>query len=249
MPNNTLQHVVILMAMQGEASPFIEHFQMPEHSSGLSPALPFRCFQKTIGGIKVSLLTSGLDKQHQVDNIGCEPATLMAHEAINKLAPDLLISAGTAGGFSAKGAQIGTVYASEKYFIFHDRLVPMPGFDQAGEGCYPSLNVNQLAADLKLETGIVSSGSSLEKNVKDARVIDKHSAVAKEMEAAAIAWVANLYGAPFFALKSITNLVDEDNQSETEFVKHFDVAVAQLTEKLISVVDYLQHKTLSDLSN
>jgi len=125
----------------------------------------------------------------------------------------------------------------------------MPGFEEAAEGCYPALNVNQLAKNLGLKTGVISSGSSLEKNPKDQRVIDKYNAVAKEMEAAAIAWVASLHQTPFFAIKSITNLVDEANQSEDEFIKNFDYSVTALNSKLIDIINYLQDKKISDLGD
>jgi Phosphorylase superfamily len=39
--------------------------------------------------------------------------------------PDLLISAGTAGGFTAQGGAIGDVYIS-KAVMHHDRRIPIP---------------------------------------------------------------------------------------------------------------------------
>jgi 5'-methylthioadenosine nucleosidase len=39
--------------------------------------------------------------------------------------PDLLISAGTAGGFKAQGGAIGNVYIS-KAVMHHDRRIPIP---------------------------------------------------------------------------------------------------------------------------
>jgi len=244
-----IKNISILMAMQDEAAPLINHFEMTEQFDCFAGALPFRCFQKQVGDFTLSVVTSGIDAVNKVDNIGCEPATLMAFESINKLSPDLIISAGTAGGFASKGAQIGTVYASEKHFVFHDRIVPLPGFSDAAVGCFPALNVNTLAKDLGLKTGVISSGSSLEKNPKDQRVIDEHDAVAKEMEAAAIAWVAMLHQVPVVAIKSITNLIDEANQSEDEFIKNFDYSVSTLNKKLLETIDYLQGKIITDLGD
>lgn len=249
MSQESIKNVVILMAMQGEATPLINHFELTENSAYFPGALPFRCFQKKIGNLQVSLVTSGIDATHGVDNIGCEPATLMAHESISKLSPDLLISAGTAGGFASKEARIGTLYTSAKYFVFHDRIVPLPGFSDAAVGCFPALEVSQLTKDLDIKSGVISSGSSLEKNPKDQHIIDQHNAVAKEMEAAAIAWVASLHKTPFFAVKSITNLIDEANQSEEEFIKNFDVSVTALNNKLIELIHYLQNKKITDLAN
>ena len=243
-----IKNVAILMAMQDEATPLINHLEMTEKFDYFDDALPFRCFQKQFENLTISIVTSGIDAINRVDNIGCEAATLMAYESINKLSPDLIISAGTAGGFSSKGAQIGTLYASEKYFIFHDRIVPLPGFRESAVGCFPALNVNKLAKDLCLKTGVISSGSSLEKNPKDQLIIDEHNAVAKEMEAAAIAWVAMLHQVPVFAIKSITNLIDEANQSEDEFIKNFDYSVSTLNKKLLETIDYLQSKKITDLA-
>ena len=243
-----IKKVTLLMAMQQEAQPIIDSLQMVESTSAIHPQLPMRCFQKQIGTINLSLLVSGLDDRHQVDNIGSEAATLMAYEAITQLKPDLLISAGTAGGFAKRGAGIGTIYVSEEHFIYHDRHVPLPGFDQSAIGKYPAARVSRLAKNLHLKTGVISTGSSLEKSDKDVLIIDQHDAVAKEMEAAGIAWVAMLFNVPMMALKSITNLLDEDNKSEAEFVKNLEKASQSLHDKVLELVDYLQNKSVEDLA-
>lgn len=236
------------MAMQQEAQPIIDSLQMIESTSAIHPQLPMRCFQKQIGTLNLSLLVSGIDNRHQVDNIGSEAATLMAYEAITQLKPDLLISAGTAGGFAKRGAQIGTIYVSEEHFVYHDRHVPLPGFDQSAIGKYPAAKVSRLAKNLHLKTGVISTGSSLEKSEKDVLIIDQHDAVAKEMEAAGIAWVAMLFSVPMMALKSITNLLDEDNKSEAEFVKNLETASQSLHDKVLELIDYLQNKSIEDLA-
>lgn len=245
--NKKIDNLVLLMAMQDEAQPTIDNLGLVENTTKLNPLLPMRCFQQSVGSINLSIIVSGLDKRYQVDNIGSEAATLMTYEAISQLKPDLIISAGTAGGFATKGAAIGTLYLSEKHFVYHDRHVPLAGFDHSAVGKYPTLPTTRLAKDLNLKSGVISTGSSLEKNDKDITVIEQHDAVAKEMEAAAVAWVAMLMDTPMFALKSITNLVDQDNQSEHEFVKHFNQASQSLTQKILELVDYLQNKTLQDL--
>lgn len=247
-PERPIKNLVILMAMQEEAQPLIDNLELLENSAALHPKLPMRCFQKKIGSLSLFVVVSGLDKRHKVDNIGSEAATLMAYEAITELQPDLIISAGTAGGFAQKGAQIGTIYISEEHFVYHDRHVPLPGFVESAVGKYPAYPVSRLAKNLHLQCGVISTGSSLEKSDKDIVVIEQHNAVAKEMEAAAIAWVAMLFDTPMFALKSITNLVDEDNKSEQEFINNFKQASHNLTNKLLELIDYLQNKTLQDLT-
>jgi nucleoside phosphorylase len=242
-----IKNIVVLMAMQQEANPIINSLSLIENQTVLSPQLPFKCFQTNFAKSHLTIITSGIDHKNQVDNIGCEAATLMAYESIKQLNPDIIISAGTAGGFSDKGAVIGSIYASENYFIFHDRIVPLPGFRESAIGHFPAHNVNKMASDLLIKTGIMSTGSSLEKNLKEHFILDEHEVVAKEMEAAAIAWVAMLHNIPMFAIKSITNLVDQQNQSEKEFIKNFDYSVKCLHDKLLEVIDYLQGRNLEEL--
>lgn len=235
------------MAMRDEAQPIIDSLELKENAGAFHLQLPMRCFQKKIGSLNFSLVIAGIDDRYQVDNIGSQAATLMAYESITQLQPDLLISAGTAGGFASRGADIGTIYVSEEHFVYHDRHVPIKGFDDSSIGKYPALKVSRLAKNLHLKTGIISTGSSLEKSDKDILVIDEHNAVAKEMEAAGIAWVAMLFNTPMMALKSITNLVDQDNKSEAEFIKNLEYAAKCLHDKILELVDYLQNKTIEDL--
>lgn len=247
-PYTALNKVTILMAMQAEAQPIIDSLQLQENTHALRAELPMRCYQKQVGTIQLSIVVAGIDERHGVDNIGSEAATLMAYEVITQLKPSLLISAGTAGGFAKRGASIGTIYVSEEHFVYHDRHVPLDGFQQSSVGKYPAAKVSRLAKNLHLKTGVISTGSSLEKSDKDIIVIDAHDAVAKEMEAAGIAWVAMLFKVPMMALKSITNLLDEDNQSEQEFVNNLDYASQCLHDKILQMIDYLQNKSLEDLA-
>ena len=62
---------------------------------------------------------------HGVDNVGTVPASLTAYLAIQTLKPDIVISIGTAGGFKAKGGEIGDVYVATA-FANHDRHIPIP---------------------------------------------------------------------------------------------------------------------------
>ena len=58
------------------------------------------------------------------------------------------------------------------------------------------------------QEGVVSSGNSLDFTKEDMERMLRHGVAVKEMEAAAIAWSAHLFGTPMFALKSITDIVD-----------------------------------------
>lgn len=64
-------------------------------------------------------------------------------------------------------------------------------------------------------------------------------AVVKEMEAAAVAWVCQQLSVPFFAIKSITDIVDGDKKSEDEFYSNLDIATESLKIKLTSVINHI----------
>ena len=239
-----MKTITLLFAMEAEAAPFLAHFDFKEKPSLVDAPLPMQGFECQWQTLTLYAYVSGKDPRFQVDNIGCEPATLMAHQALKHTQPDLLITAGTAGGFTQHGAAIGTVYLSHAYFVFHDRHVPLGAFEPAAIGAYPSYRSDDLAKALNLPQGNISSGSSLAKNTQDFRIIEQYNAVAKDMESAAIAWVAQLYQCPLLGIKAITNLVDLNNQSEVEFEKHFSTAVAALTQQLKHVVDYFNQHSL-----
>jgi nucleoside phosphorylase len=149
--------------------------------------------------------------------------------------PDVVISAGTAGGFVAEGGRLGDVYLSSGDFVFHDRRVAIPGFDEAAHGRYPSADVADLATALGAKLGVVSTSNSLDRPDLDIEIMASHGAAVKEMEAAAVAWVCWLAGTPMFAVKSITDLVD----SPTDVVEEFTANLGRATEKLAVAVNDL----------
>lgn len=59
-----------------------------------------------------------------------------------------------------------------------------------------------------LQTGVISSGNSLDYTKQDMDVMVKNEVAVKDMEAAAIAWAADLYNIPWMAIKAITDIVD-----------------------------------------
>jgi nucleoside phosphorylase len=65
-------------------------------------------------------------------------------------------------------------------------------------------------------------------------------AVAKDMEAASVAWVSAMNNIPFAALKVITDLVDGEIATEDEFVTNLRYASNRLSEGILSLVHELQ---------
>lgn len=237
--------LVILCAMQAEADAILSVIPMLEAHSVLDPKLPFRCFGTELGGHKVSLISSGEDTRFNVDWIGMEAASLMAYCAIRDIKADVLLSAGTAGGFVRRGAQIGTVYLSDRQFYCHDHHVPLSGFEHSAQGHFAAHDVRAIAEQLGLPYGPMSSGSSLSNTERDLAQLAQWQIVAKEMEVAGIGLVAHMTQTPLFALKAITNLIDDESSSSAQqFDKNFALACAELTREIVRVVPaYLALRT------
>jgi hypothetical protein len=74
---------------------------------------------------------NGVSTEHSVCRVGTNGATLTGFASISTLKPDLVISGGTAGGFKARGADIGDIFVSTAC-MNHDRRIPLPGYDKWG---------------------------------------------------------------------------------------------------------------------
>ncbi|MBU2646497.1 5'-methylthioadenosine nucleosidase [bacterium] len=232
-------HIALVIAMNSEAAPLIKTLAL-EKKADLFPApLPFELYQGEAAGKRISVIVSGLDREHGVNNVGTQSATLMTYLIIAHLHPDLVINAGTAGGIGEKGCQIGDIYLSESPFCYHDRRIPLPRFDQYGIGSYPSIDTTEMAASLGFKTGRISTGDSLDMTDRDLEMIRSNRAIIKEMEAAAVAWVCRMMDIPMFAVKVITDLIDRQTSTEAQFTANLQLAVNNLRRSILQVIDYL----------
>ena len=231
--------ILICMAMEGEAGPILRALDLAPVPDAFDPRLPFRAFSGHRNGAAVAVTVSGKDPRHGVDNIGTQPAALQAYLSIQAFRPDTVISAGTCGGIEAKGFRIGDVVASSGDFLFHDRVVPIPGFEAYGRGHYPAADASELARDLGLKSGAVASGNALETTARDLAFFDRHGVAAKEMEAASVAWVCWMLDLPLYALKSITDFIDHPSSTAEQFERNFHTAGASLCAQVVRAVDWL----------
>ena len=227
------------MAMEAEAAPLITELGLRPVSKPAEPRLPFQVYQGNSGALKITLSLNGKDARRQVDNIGSEPAALNAYVLCREYAPDLLINAGTAGGFHKHGARIGDIYLSADAFRYHDHRIPIPGFEEYGIGSYPTLDTSALARKLGYKTGVVSTGNSLDYTDSCLKIMDSNQARVKEMEAAGIAWVVELMRVPFFAVKSITDIVDGEHPTAEEFLRNLELANQDLIAAIIRILETL----------
>lgn len=177
--------------------------------------------------IAVTVVCPGKCRVHGVDNIGTVPAAVTAYLAVQALKPDLVISAGTAGGFAGRGAAIGDVFLATA-FANHDRRIPLEAFDAYGVWATDAHPAPKLAAAVGLKSGVVTTGNSLDATDTDLAAMAANGAAVKEMEAAGAVWAAHLFGVPMLALKSVTDIVDGDTPAAEEFVANLSAATAAL---------------------
>ena len=84
----------------------------------------------------------------------------------------------------------------------------------------------RLIEALGLKSGIVSSGNSLNCGPEDRAALEASGASIKEMEGAAIGYVASLFSVPLLAVKAITDIVDGDRVSGTAGLRLLTAAAA-----------------------
>jgi 5'-methylthioadenosine nucleosidase len=145
-----------------------------------------------------------------------------------------------------QGAAIGDVFVSTGK-LHHDRRIPLPGFDKFGIGYSESLPTPNMQKALSLKPGVVTSGDSLDYTQEDMKIMVDHGAAVKEMEAASIAWVAQLFGKPMFCVKAVTDIVDGDRPTNEEFLENLNLAAAHLQDILPKVLDFMAGKKVSEL--
>ncbi len=233
-------NIVIIMAMKGEAKSLLHSLGLCRQREAFPSGIPFEVYQGKLKTARISLVLGGTDPDTQVDNVATVPAALMTYLAIDKFGPDLVLNVGTAGGLADEGCEIGDVYLSSGKFCFHDRRIPLPGFDRYGMGLYPADDTAAIARALQLKTGTISTGNSLDLLAQDLAIIKENKAIIKDMEAAAIAWVCRTLAVPMAAVKAITDLIDEKTPTETQFLDNFSLACTNLHERTVAVLEYLQ---------
>ena len=248
--------ILVLMAMEQEAAPFIaRHGLLPLDAANLPwpNTVAFRAFRGRLGDATVILVWAGKSARFGGNAVGTVPSTISSYAAVLAFTPDLVISAGTAGGFSGcgggSGAAVGDVYLSTKC-VFHDRRIPdalsRDGLEEYGFQHLRSPSLGALARAAGLKRGVVSTSDSLDCTARDRELMVAEGASVKEMEAAAIAWVCKQLGdVPFVALKAITDIVDRESQvsggehasGEAEFYANLQLASVALQQKLTAVVE------------
>lgn len=241
---------LILIAMQTEAQPIIDALGLEEFTENFA-RFPFRAFASLPfkHSYKITLLTSRIDPVFKVDRVATQNAAVMASLGIYGLGmhhfgrPDVVLNAGTAGGFKKAESKIGDVYLIQD-FVYHDRRIPILGFEQFGVGGYRLESIRDISP---LPTAIGSTGNSLditESELKTLSGLAETEPVVKDMEAAAITEVCAGADIPLLSLKSITDLVDGNRPTSEEFLANFQLASIRLREEVVKLLDNLTQESI-----
>jgi 5'-methylthioadenosine nucleosidase len=221
--------------MEQEAAPFIAKQGLRRLSPEEVPwpdTLPFVAYKGDVGGMEVVLVWAGKDERYGCNNVATTASTLSTYTAILAFSPQLVISAGTAGGFRSAGAEIGDVFISTKS-VFHGRRISgSHHYDEYGFGHYRSPPVEVLARKTGCKLGVVSTSDSLDHTPRDLQMMRNEGTSVKDMEAAAIAWVCQTMRVPFIGVKSVTDLVDGEHATLDEFTANLALASERLQDKL-----------------
>ena len=164
-----INHVLFVIAMEQEAQPLLNELHLAKVDN-VYPHAPSILHTGTYKGVEVSVVVNGKCPRYNVDNVGTVPASLSSFLAINQTKPDLVINAGTAGGFKRKGGEIGDSYIGT-IIKNHDRRIQIPGFTDYGIGNYESIACPNLIKSLNLKSGIISTSNSLDHSEMDDKMM------------------------------------------------------------------------------
>ncbi|CAD6245880.1 unnamed protein product [Miscanthus lutarioriparius] len=244
-----ISKVLIVVAMQTEATPLVSKFKLveaPAHESTFPKGAPWVRYHGNYKGLHIDLVLPGKDAVFGVDSVGTVSTALVTSFSIQTLKPDLIINAGTAGGFKAKGASIGDVFLASDV-AFHDRRIPIPVFDMYGIGARKTFAAPNILKELNLKVGKLSTGDSLDMSPHDEEVILSNDATIKDMEGAAVAYVADMFSTPAIFVKAVTDIVDGEKPTSEEFLQNLIAVTAALDLAVTKVVDFISGKHISDL--
>ncbi|KAF6987606.1 hypothetical protein CFC21_005230 [Triticum aestivum] len=244
-----ISKVLVVIAMQTEALPLVTRFQLVEAAADESifpKGAPWTRYHGDYKGLHIDLVWPGKDPLLGVDSVGTVSAALVTYACIQLLKPDLIINAGTAGGFKARGAGIGDVFLASDV-AFHDRRIPIPVFDSYGVGARKTFATPNIVKELNLKVGKLSTGDSLDMSPHDETAILSNEATVKDMEGAAVAYVADLFSTPAIFVKAVTDIVDGEKPTAEEFLQNLISVTMALDQAVMQVVDFISGKCISDL--
>ncbi|KAF7032546.1 hypothetical protein CFC21_043705 [Triticum aestivum] len=230
--------------MQAEMLPLVHRFQLlevPACESIFPKGAPWARYCGNYKGLHIDLVWPGKDPALGVDSVGTLSAALVTYASIQFLKPDLIINAGTASCFKAKGAGMGDVFLASDV-VFHDRRVPIPVLGLYGNGARKTFLTPNMLKELNLKVGKLSTGDSRDMSPHDVLEILSNGATLKDMEGAAVAHVADMFSTPAIFVKAVTEIVDGEKPRAEEFLQNLTAATKALDQAVAEVVNFISGK-------
>ncbi|WP_230684774.1 5'-methylthioadenosine/S-adenosylhomocysteine nucleosidase [Cellulomonas sp. JZ18] len=223
---------VVVTAMGVEATPFLERATSVDDETQVAGA---RRRLLHVGEARVLLVTCG---------IGLVNAATAAALALAEHAPRLVVSAGSAGGMGLQ-VRVGdvvvgasTVYGAADARVFGYALGQVPGMP-ARYDADPGLLAAAAAADphgLTVRTGtILSSDVFVDAERVEPLRTAFPDALACDMESAALAHAAHLFGVPFLSVRGISDLCGPI--AGVDFDAHVDDAAERSATVVLGLLD------------
>lgn len=221
------EHVTALVvtAMEEEARPYLLH-------GGEELDTPVgSAWRVEVGGRDCVLLVSG---------IGLVNAAAAVTAMLGRFAPAGLISSGSAGGL-AQGIFVGDVVVGNAY-AYHDADATnfgyargqVPGMPEryAADKDLVSQALGARVENVRVRPGkIVSGNSFIYSETVDAVRAAFPNALAADMESAALAQVAHLFGLRFVSIRAVSDLCGPHAGDD------FSMSVAEVSERAAAVVE------------
>ncbi|XP_073034523.1 5'-methylthioadenosine nucleosidase-like isoform X2 [Primulina eburnea] len=218
----SISNVLFIIAMQTEASPLVNKFQLTEDLDSVFPkGVPWVRYHGKYKDLSINIVCPGKDNTLGVDGVGTVSASLLTYASVQAFQPDVIINAGTAGGFKV--------------------------FDLYGVGSRQAFYTPNLAKELSLKVGKLSTGDSLDMSTVDEAAIHANDATVKDMEGAAVAYVADLLKVPVILLKAVTDIIDGDKPTAEEFLQNLAAVTLALDRTVTQVVDFINGKSFSEI--
>lgn len=195
-----------------------------------------------IHDVDVVLLQSG---------IGKVAAAVGASIMLDRYQPDYVLNTGSAGGFDTQ-LNVGDIVISTEV-RYHDADVTAFGYEMGQMAQMPAaftsdpklIDIAQKAIEMDSETphaqkGLICTGDTFVNTTEHRAFIAEHfpSAIAVEMEAAAIAQVCYQYKVPFVVVRAISDVADK--KSPMSFDEFLPLAAKHSSKMVINILELLK---------
>lgn len=214
----------IIAAMQAEAKYIIKCLNLEK----LSDNYEYDVYSKEIDSHSVRLFVN--KQRDSFDKIGTVHAALLTYQSIKFERPDFILNIGTCGGIKKHSIELFDLICSHNFVIYHDKFFG-DIFKKHSLGSFPCLDLKGKLRDF--HHGVVATSNSIIISRKSWEIIDEHNVKCVDMEAAAVAEIAQNFSIPFSALKVVTDLVYVDSHLNTnqDFKNNFHKAMASICSK------------------